>query len=242
MTHRLMQLHHDIMPRLDGEHIAGPRIGFAVPKLEPTPVEYPVLSEAEALQRDIDDQKARSFFAQQVELTAKRLERFDGIMVDGSEAYPVEYKFDFKTAGKDLGDGWIEWKGGECPVEKGALIEVNLGDGTIDTGYAGNYGWAWYVNGGFSDIIAYRLSKPAKKPAVANDGWITHDGSGVPPAIMALPESADIEILRRNGLNDIVSKGSEMSLYNLWEYGHGISECGSDRIAYRIVERGQCSS
>ena len=69
-------------------------------------------------------------------------------------------------------DGWIEWKGGECPVEVGALIDVKYRDLHVQLGskvgdrsdvemYATTH---WRNSGGASDIIAYRLHKPDAKP------------------------------------------------------------------------------
>lgn len=64
-------------------------------------------------------------------------------------------------------DGWIEWKGGECPVEVGALIDVKYRDLHVQLGskvgdrsavemYATTH---WRNSGGAADIIAYRLHK-----------------------------------------------------------------------------------
>ena len=62
-------------------------------------------------------------------------------------------------------DGWIEWKGGECPVEKGTLVDVIWRDGTelagvkaLHLGGAGHQ--FWVADGMVNDIIAYRLHKP----------------------------------------------------------------------------------
>ena len=67
-------------------------------------------------------------------------------------------------------DGWIEWKGGECPVEKGALVDVIWKDGTERVGvkalHIGGAGHKfWVADGMVNDIIAYRLHRPdAVKP------------------------------------------------------------------------------
>ena len=58
----------------------------------------------------------------------------------------------------DVDDGWIEWKGGECPVDYETLVEVKFADGLTGQGVAGNLRWNWIfdgVNGG--DIVAYRI-------------------------------------------------------------------------------------
>lgn len=65
-------------------------------------------------------------------------------------------------------DGWIEWNGGECPVEVGALIDVKYRDLHVQLGskvgdrsavemYATTH---WRNSGGAADIIAYRLHNP----------------------------------------------------------------------------------
>ena len=56
------------------------------------------------------------------------------------------------------GDGWIEWKGGECPVGEGDRIDVKFSGG--DTLFGVNSGWDWGKNAGCCNIIAYRLHKP----------------------------------------------------------------------------------
>lgn len=82
-------------------------------------------------------------------------------------------------------DGWIEWNGGDCPVQKGTLVDVKYRDGEevlnlkaleIDNGYVSDASWAfWRHSMSLSDIIAYRLSQPevAESPA-----W---DGKSIPP-------------------------------------------------------------
>lgn len=60
-------------------------------------------------------------------------------------------------------DGWIEWAGGECPVDNLRHVEVKLRDGFINsTSLAGELGWGWCLDEEWaeSDIIAYRVVKP----------------------------------------------------------------------------------
>jgi hypothetical protein len=59
-----------------------------------------------------------------------------------------------------LGDGWIEWGGGKCPVEPGTAIEVRF----RDLSQRPDYDFTEYPNGAFwrhdgmdNDIVAYRL-------------------------------------------------------------------------------------
>ena len=61
-------------------------------------------------------------------------------------------------------DGWIPWKGGECPVAHGTVVDVRYRDGWEGDGLASK--WRWHhatqessdVKG--LDIIAYRVVKP----------------------------------------------------------------------------------
>lgn len=57
-------------------------------------------------------------------------------------------------------DGWIEWKGGECPVGDGDRIDVKFSDG--DEFFDADSDWDWGVNAGGCNIIAYRPHKKQK--------------------------------------------------------------------------------
>ena len=54
-------------------------------------------------------------------------------------------------------DGWIEWNGGECPVDGDSVIDVKLSDG--DEFFGVDADWDWHQGSGCG-IIAYRLHKP----------------------------------------------------------------------------------
>ncbi len=58
---------------------------------------------------------------------------------------------------KEADDGWIEWGGGECPVDPETRVEVKFRDGQTGNGRAINW---WWQRGGVAqaiDIIAYRV-------------------------------------------------------------------------------------
>ena len=56
-------------------------------------------------------------------------------------------------------DGWIEWKGGECPVDKGDRIDVKFESGLERVNV--HAAWNWRHNNQWQyNIIAYRLHKP----------------------------------------------------------------------------------
>jgi len=71
-------------------------------------------------------------------------------------------------------DGWIEWNGGECPVEKGLMVDIrvrngreerNLAANTLTKGRIPDASCAFWKNDGMAgDIIAYRLHTPDVKP------------------------------------------------------------------------------
>ena len=58
-------------------------------------------------------------------------------------------------------DGWIDWAGGECPVDSSAIVDVKLQSGVIHANrLAGEYSWKHEWT--YSNIISYRLHQPKK--------------------------------------------------------------------------------
>lgn len=67
-------------------------------------------------------------------------------------------------------DGWIQWAGGECPVDGDAIVEVkfrNPSQYQFNNDRAVDFNWSHDGFGG--DIIAYRLRKPTKSEQVRDD-------------------------------------------------------------------------
>lgn len=71
-------------------------------------------------------------------------------------------------------DGWIEWHGGECPVEKGTLVDVRYRGGDVQKAIpalkphdkGGRVAVYWGHEGhGDGNIIAYRLHQPEQEDA-----------------------------------------------------------------------------
>ena len=56
---------------------------------------------------------------------------------------------------------WIEWSGGDCPVEDDALVETKGRNGDIDTNVASFWCWDHAPYWPESDIIAYRIVAPS---------------------------------------------------------------------------------
>ncbi|MGL4757438.1 MAG: hypothetical protein ACRCXB_34225 [Aeromonadaceae bacterium] len=59
-------------------------------------------------------------------------------------------------------DGWIEWKGGECPVDDRLIVEVEYNGGCVASAAAKSFSWEHEWE--YSNIIKYRLHKPEVKP------------------------------------------------------------------------------
>lgn len=67
-------------------------------------------------------------------------------------------------------DGWIQWSGGECPVDSDAIVEVKYRKPVpyqFNNDRAGDFNWSHDGFGG--DIIAYRLQKPTKSEQAGDD-------------------------------------------------------------------------
>lgn len=70
----------------------------------------------------------------------------------------------------DKNDGWINWTGGDCPVDSDAIVEVkfrNPSRNKFNNDRAGDFYWAH--TGSNADIIAYRLQQPTKSEQVCDD-------------------------------------------------------------------------
>ena len=70
--------------------------------------------------------------------------------------------------------GWIEWSGGDCPVEKDQMIEYRMRSAGQDTTISGNLRWNHNLHGTgeetLGDIIAYRLSPSMEKQQTSEAG------------------------------------------------------------------------
>lgn len=91
-------------------------------------------------------------------------------------------------------EGWIEWGGGECPVDASEMVDVIFGHGgRMSTNIADC--WRWNHEGTDSDIIAYRLHQPqeAVQPkaddeadlneCIGQDSATVWNGEGVIPPV-----------------------------------------------------------
>ena len=90
-------------------------------------------------------------------------------------------------------EGWIEWGGGNTPVNDDCIVDVKFRSGKVKNSMPARY-WEWGNQCHRTDIIAYRLHKPEIKFRV-NDDRLEQDlnerigaieaqawnGDGVPP-------------------------------------------------------------
>lgn len=58
--------------------------------------------------------------------------------------------------------GWIDWKGGECPVAGRAMVDARFGNGSESLNSLAE-NWNWSHHRSVNPIIAYRLSPQASK-------------------------------------------------------------------------------
>ena len=110
-------------------------------------------------------------------------------------------------------EGWIQWNGGEMPVEKGALIDVKYRDGLINLHVIAGFGGCstgsikhkcainFNHSGRSVDIIAYRLHVPQEQKtpqqlALEKFGTDWHENNGETPL---LPAVVKIDIEFSNG-------------------------------------------
>lgn len=88
----------------------------------------------------------------------------NGITEEQYEAYLAASKV---VAGHD---GWIQWAGGDCPVDSDAIVEVKCrwhNQHQYNNDRAGDFYWAH--TGSNADIIAYRLQQPTKSEHACDD-------------------------------------------------------------------------
>ena len=122
-------------------------------------------------------------------------------------------------------EGWIQWNGGEMPVEKGTLIDVKYRDGLINLHVIAGFGSCsagsikhkcainFNHSGCSGDIIAYRLHTPQQQKtpqqlALEKFGTDWHENDGSCPVC----DDVIIEVMHENGVkSDQQDKASEWS-------------------------------
>lgn len=118
-----------------------------------------------------------------------KIKKYDVVADDWATAIITREQYEAALAAKN--DGWIEWGGGECPVDTKTLVDIRLKVGfTYKSCHPGDYSWRHAGGGG--DIIAYRLHKPQEvtkaddeadlNECIGQDAAPVWSGEGLPPA------------------------------------------------------------
>ena len=96
-------------------------------------------------------------------------------------------------------DGWIEWNGGECPVDENCIVSYKMKNAeTFKRGEPASE-VRWTHNGAATDIIAYRLHKPEQaKPEFCESVMRSIPGLGI--------NSKNIDINQVDDINVVESK------------------------------------
>lgn len=81
---------------------------------------------------------------------------------------------------------WLEWHGGECPIDPDTIVDVRFGDGSVDTDFAGCWDWGNMWSLDQLDITGYRVSK-------ANSGPVLEPVDGEPEWFKVSPAARSIE-------------------------------------------------
>lgn len=91
------------------------------------------------------------------DLIASSKVQLDLLADDWSSTFITREQYEAALAAKN--DGWIDWDGGECPVDTKTLVDIRLKVGfTYKSCHPGDYSWRHAGGGG--DIFAYRLHNP----------------------------------------------------------------------------------
>lgn len=120
--------------------------------------------------------------------------------IEDTESEISRERYEAALAAKN--DGWIDWPGGECPVEKGTLVDVKLRCGSVTRQRSGE-SLDWKHDGQYElgAIIAYRLhqlkeveqteaeQESALNECIGQDTAPVWNGEGLPPVGMEIEYS-----------------------------------------------------
>lgn len=136
-------------------------------------------------------------------LNGSRVDCFTADVLASDYATAIITREQYEAALAAKNEGWIEWGGGNCPVEKGTLIDVKHRDGEIyqNKPAMGDNNTRWSHTGSRGDIIAYRLHqlKEAEQAKADDESDLNEcigqrvspvwNGEGLPPVGMEIEYS-----------------------------------------------------
>lgn len=102
---------------------------------------------------------------------------FPGLGYLGDELYDCTVTAEQYEAALEASEGWVEWHGGECPVDSDSIVEVKYRKPNpyrYSNDRAGDFDWSHDDIDG--DIIAYRLQQSTKSEQVRADAWVSYAG------------------------------------------------------------------
>lgn len=164
-------------------------------------------------------------------ITAKEAPR---LASDYATAIITRDQYEAALAAKN--DGWIDWAGGECPVDGAAFVEYKMRSGDVGNDDAHILRWDHKQYSG--DIIAYRLHQPQDANSRANDDRLGfHVHSGVKGNTTGVPDEADlndcigqaqenISEIRGDLLEVLNSTGLEVKLANAIKVANALIDAG----------------
>lgn len=96
------------------------------------------------------------------ELSEKQVDDIFDSMPDGALGFARTWGYrqfaqEVLKAAKSKSEGWVEWKGGKCPVLPSKMVEVEFRSGECLSNRASMWCWSHILS--TYDIIAYRLIK-----------------------------------------------------------------------------------
>ena len=97
----------------------------------------------------------------------------DTLASDYTTAIITREQYEAALAAKN--DGWIDWGGGDCPVDSREMVDVIFGHGGRMSANIAEC-WRWSHDGTDSDIIAYRLHQPQEAEQARADAWNAYAG------------------------------------------------------------------
>lgn len=127
-----------------------------------------------------------------------KIKKYDIVADDWATAIITRKQYEAALAAKN--DGWIDWGGGECPVDSDAIVDVKLKNGVqITDGETSAAAYYWDHMNQRGDIIAYRLHKPQEATQADDEADLNEcigqspamvwNGDGFPPVGMEIEYS-----------------------------------------------------